>query len=298
MSRVRSAENGRERLAATPRATPWPGGRSDASVKSAVRVFEILELFKELKRPLRLTEITRQFKYPASSASALLKTMTAHGYLSFHAASHSYFPTVRLSHVVDWVPGIEFERRCVLPAMQRLHGRTQEWTVLCAINDVFVEFIEVLRSSHPIQLWSPPGTRHPLVKVGVGWLFLDHMAGGLDPSQSPHVASLYRQTLARGLMTKNELSLKTLCARLRELRGKDHIFTTAETYAPHKPPGHLGGSMVSMLLPGPATHRPLALAVGGPADRIAANLDDILAEMRREIKVIAVASRRIGETSE
>ena len=50
--------------------------------------------------------------------------------------------------------------------------------------------------------------------------------------------------------------------------------------------------MVSMLVPCPATHRPLALAVGGPADRIAANLDFILGEMRNEIKAIA-GERRV-----
>lgn len=261
-----------------------------AAVKSAVRVFEILELFKEVQRPLRLTDIVRRVKYPASSASGLLKTMTTHGYLRFDRASHSYFPTVRLSQIVSWVPGVEFEQRAVMPAMQRLHSRTQEWTVLCAATDIFVEFVEVLRSTHPIQLWSPPGTRHPLVKVGVGWLFLNDMSKGRDPTQSPQIASLYQQTVARGLLTKNELPLKTLYRRLRAVRDTDHIFTTAETYAPHRPPGHLGGSMISMLLPSPPTHRPLALAVGGPAERIASNLDFIVAAMRKEIKAIAAAA--------
>ena len=265
----------------------------DSAVKSAVRVFEILELFGEVKRPLRLTEITKRFGYPVSSASGLLKTMTSHGYLVFDAVARTYFPSPRLSHMMSWVPGIEFEQGVVMQAMRRLHGRTQEWTVLCAVKDIFVEFVEVLRSGHPIQLWSPPGTKHALVKVGVGWLFLNQISDGLDPARSPQVATLYRETVRRGLLSKGELTLKTLCERLRDLKEQDHIFTTAETYAPQKPPGHQGGSMISMLLPCPATHRPLALAVGGPADRIAANLDFIVAEMRKEIRIVAAEGRRI-----
>lgn len=219
--------------------------------------------------------------------------MTLNGYLVFDAGTHSYFPTARLSQMMSWVPGFEFEQGAVMQAMHRLHGRTQEWTVLCAVRDIFVEFVEVFRSGHPIQLWSPPGTKHPLVKVGVGWLFLSQMSSGKDPAQSPQIANLYRQTVERGLLSKNELPLRQLHQRLRDIQRKDYIFTTAETYAPHRPPGHLGGSMVSMLLPCPATHRPLALAVGGPADRIAANLDFIVAEMKKEIKTIATAGERI-----
>ena len=266
-----------------------------ASVKSAVRVFEILELFKEVRRPLRLTDIVRRFNYPASSASGLLKTMTAHGYLQFNRTTHCYFTTARLSQMVSWVPGVEFEQRVVMRAMQKLHSRTKEWTVLCTATDIFVEFVEVLRSTHSIQLWSPPGTKHALVKVGVGWLLLSSMYNGQNAAQSQQIANLYRQTVARGFLSKNELSLKTLFSRLRAARDSDHIFTTPETYAPHKPPGHVGGSMVSMLVPSPATHRPLALAVGGPAERIAANLDFIVAEMRKEIKAIAASGGRLPQ---
>jgi DNA-binding IclR family transcriptional regulator len=269
------------------------GGKADLAVKSAVRVFEILEFFREVKRPLRLTEITRRFDYPASSASGLLKTMTSHGYLNFNAATHTYFPTARLSQVVSWVPGMEFEQGAVMHAMRRLHGRIQEWTVLCTVNDIFVEFAEVLRSTHPIQLWSPPGTKHPLVKVVVGWLFLNQMIGGQNPENAPQIAHLYRQSIERGVLSQSELPLKALYGRLRGLRGKEYIFTTPETYAPHKPPGHLGGSMVSMLVPCPPTHRPLAIAVGGPADRIATNLKGIVTEMRNEIANVATARDRI-----
>jgi hypothetical protein len=48
--------------------------------------------------------------------------------------------------------------------------------------------------------------------------------------------------------------------------------------------------MLSMLLPSPATHRPFAFAIGGPAERIAANLDFIVGEMRKEITAPASAS--------
>jgi hypothetical protein len=45
----------------------------------------------------------------------------------------------------------------------------------------------------------------------------------------------------------------------------------------------------SMLLPSPVTHRPLAFPIGGPAERIAANLDFIVGKMRKEIRALTAS---------
>ena len=75
-------------------------------VKSARRVFEILEFFAMTRRPCRALDIAASLMYPASSTAALLKTMTHRGYLSYEQRSHTYFPTVRLYHVTARLHGL------------------------------------------------------------------------------------------------------------------------------------------------------------------------------------------------
>jgi IclR family transcriptional regulator, KDG regulon repressor len=48
---------------------------SNELTKSARRVFDILELFRERQCPLRLKDVADSLDMPTSSAAALLKTM-------------------------------------------------------------------------------------------------------------------------------------------------------------------------------------------------------------------------------
>ena len=51
------------------------------TVKSADRVFDLLELFERVRRPLRVGEIAERLGVPQSSVSMLLRTMVARGYM-------------------------------------------------------------------------------------------------------------------------------------------------------------------------------------------------------------------------
>src|ERR1700755_1887392 len=76
---------------------------SDGLTKSARRVFDILELFRERQCPLRLKDVVDSLGMPTSSAAALLKTMAQMNYLSFESTSRTYLPTLRLSQLGSWV---------------------------------------------------------------------------------------------------------------------------------------------------------------------------------------------------
>jgi IclR family KDG regulon transcriptional repressor len=66
---------------------------SNELTKSARRVFDILELFRERQCPLRLKDVVDSLDMPTSSAAALLKTMTQLNYLSFESTSRAYLPS-------------------------------------------------------------------------------------------------------------------------------------------------------------------------------------------------------------
>ncbi|HXC55894.1 MAG TPA: helix-turn-helix domain-containing protein [Rhizomicrobium sp.] len=59
------------------------------TIKSAVRVFEVLELFERERRPLTLKDICGAFGYAPSSGAALLKSLVALGYLDYAREKHS-----------------------------------------------------------------------------------------------------------------------------------------------------------------------------------------------------------------
>ena len=66
------------------------------AVKSAMRTFEVLELFAEHRRPMALNEIYTGLGYPQSSTTNLLKSMVLLGYLNYNRARRTYLPTMRV----------------------------------------------------------------------------------------------------------------------------------------------------------------------------------------------------------
>lgn len=74
-------------------------------IKTARRIFEVLEYFDEVQQPASLKDMSIHFGYPVSSASALLKSMVVMGYLDYDAYSRTYMPTMRIATLGNWVQG-------------------------------------------------------------------------------------------------------------------------------------------------------------------------------------------------
>jgi DNA-binding IclR family transcriptional regulator len=248
------------------------------SVKSAMRVFEILEHFKGVRQPLRLTDLAAQLGYPVSSTAALIKTLVDAGYFRFDSQSRAYFPTPRLSQLTDWIPAPNYEEGPVLDAMHQLQQSTGEMIVLGTPIGVYIEYVNTLRSSQAVPLYAPPGTRRLLVQTGMGWLMLSRMS-------ETAALNIYRRTIGLRELTEDELSRDAFLARIGQMRQQDHAFTHAKDYA--RPTAHWSGAMMSMLLPVPPKHRRLAIGIGGVADRLEANIEHIRARLRAEVTRLA-----------
>ncbi|WP_424139854.1 IclR family transcriptional regulator [Roseomonas chloroacetimidivorans] len=250
---------------------------ADPSVKSATRVFEILEYFSEVRRPLRLKDFVDHSGYPVSSTAALLKTMTAQGYLTFDRVARTYLPTLKLLRLVGCISSAAYESGPVLDAMRNLQQSTGELIVLGTVNDIHVEYVEALRSTQDIQLWSPPGTKRLLVQSALGWMLLSEL-----PSRV--VERIFRRTVALGKISEAELPLHALFTRLEACRQAGHIFPMPTDYV--RTPAQPGGAIIATTAPTAPGQRPLAIGVGGPATRLRENMDHIVQEMRREMLVL------------
>jgi DNA-binding IclR family transcriptional regulator len=248
------------------------------AVKSAVRALEVLEQFGELRQPLRLKDIARNLRYPTSSTAALLKSLADCGYLTFDRNSRQYYPTSKLPDLGSRLASATLEDGSLMDTMHTLQQSTGELIVVGTPNDIFIDYIKSLRSTQPIQLYTPAGTRRLMIQSGMGWLLLSRM-------ERMNTLRIYQRTIVAGELRPSDFSERQLVDRLQKLRDSDYVFTRSSDYV--KTTAHIGGAMIAMLVPTPPGHRSLVLGVGGPADRLSKNREDIVKQMRSEIERLA-----------
>ena len=257
-------------------------------IKSAVRVLSILEEFGRQRQPLRLKDIATGLGYPVSSAAALLKSLVSSGYLSFDRNSHYYYPTDKLPDLGTRLASAAIEEGILMDVMGALQQSTGELIVVGTPNDLYIEYVKVLRSTHPIQLYSPVGTRRLAIQSGMGWLFMSRM-------DRATALKIYRRTIATGALRASEFSERQLVERLESLANRDNVFTTYNDYVSRN--AFFGGAMLSMLVPTAAHNRALILGVGGPADRLTKNREKIAKQMRTELRRVATLLKKRTATS-
>ncbi|MCC2097199.1 MAG: helix-turn-helix domain-containing protein [Hyphomicrobiales bacterium] len=252
-------------------------------VKSAARVFEILELFDHHRQPLRLKQIAAGLGHPTSSTAALLKTMAAQGYLRFDNRNHTYIPTPRLAKLASWVPFEDFEQGIVMDMLRHIQNESGELAVLAAENGIYLEYEQTLAAREGIQLTIAPGTRRLLVQTGTGWLLLNLRT-------REQAMAIYRQTVDAGELDPGRFTADDFIDRLEDHTGKTLSYVRARDLV--MPTAHWGGAMLSALIPTPPGHRPLALGIGGPAERLEARMEKIETLMLGAIGTIRASLSR------
>lgn len=237
---------------------------SDTAVKSAKRVFEVLELFERERRPLSLKAVLEALDYPASSGSALLKSLVTLGYLDYDRDRRSYFPTMRIAALGAWVHEALFEDGALASVMQHLREATGETVILGTQSDLTAQYVHVVRSGEPLQFAVPPGTRRPLANSGMGWLLLS--------AKSDDEIERLRRRINAEAGGEEALSREDLALRVGEVRTRGYAFSK-NTVSP-------GAGIIGVLLPKGPFGRVFGLGIGGPVARLEANEAAIVAELR------------------
>jgi IclR family KDG regulon transcriptional repressor len=240
---------------------------SDGLTKSARRVFDILELFRERQCPLRLKDVVDALGMPTSSAAALLKTMAQMNYLSFESTSRAYLPTLRLSQLGGWVTPASYEVGPIQEAVRRIGRKLGETILLGTPIDIYVEIVDILRARQPLQYFTHVGTRVLLVHSGLGWPLLGEL-------RDEEIARIYRHTLRQNRIERGVSSLNRLKNDIEQVRRDGYCLSRGMVTR--------GVGVVGMLVPTPAKHRRLAIGIAGPQERIEKNLAKILAAFRAE----------------
>ena len=222
-------------------------------VKSALRVLEVLELFDAERRPLRIADIVDRLNMPQSSASMLIKTLVARGYMDFDAASREYCPSVRVSFLGAWAVGDPGRREEIIEAMRELAEDTGETVVLGRRSGLFMQYLSVIESQYALRLTLSSGTMRPLHRTAIGILLLSR----LDDEQ---VGRLLRRWNAEHGQDGVPARISDTMRAVEQARRQGH-YESENLATP-------GSGVIAALLATPVRGQYLGIGVGGPVARL------------------------------
>jgi len=242
-------------------------------VKSAVRVLQVLEYFQQQRRPCALKEICEALKYPQSSGTVLMKNLVTLGYLSYDRATRFYFPTLRVAALGDWVSQALFGQGEIFELMHDLHLATGESVSIALQNDIYMQYIRVIQSIHPLRFHTEEGSMRPLTQSAVGWLLMS-----VHPDKA--VERLVRRANIATPAGAERQPLETMMKRVQAAR-RDSV-----AYAENIP--LIGGASVCALLPVTVQGRAVSLGLGGAIERVRPNRE----RYTRMVKELAASLKK------
>lgn len=255
-------------------------------MKSAARVLEVFEYFDRVRRPASLMEIARALDYPQSSTTELLKSLEHLGYLSYDPHLRQYMLTHRVGLLGSWVQNIHQSFTPILTLMEELGERSRETIILAEQSGTIVRYIYVVPSRKEMRLHVGPGTVRPVVRSGVGLVFLAHY----PPERVREILKRVNADRARG---EAAIDYATLSEKLKKIRADGYHLLTHGV--------NVGAGTVSTLLPGGPGFPPLAIAIGGLAESIEGNHRELVALLRTSIRkhlgVAEAAPKRTGSSN-
>jgi DNA-binding IclR family transcriptional regulator len=243
--------------------------KADNSVKSARRVFDVLEFFEEHQQAASVIEVANALKFPQSSTSALMRTMTAFGYLHYDTSRRTYLPTPRVAMLGQWISPALFTRGRLLNLMEDLSARTGETIMVALRNGLSAQYIHVIQAKLPMRLYVKAGTLRPLARSGSGYALLSSY-----PDRE--VRRLVRLINANETRPDRQVDIKALLRELRKVRSQGHAFSV-NLVTP-------GAGVVAMNLPPVAESKePLVLCVAGLTDALMAQEIELAQLMAKAI---------------
>jgi DNA-binding IclR family transcriptional regulator len=230
-------------------------------VKSAHRVLRIFEYFAEIQRPAAMTEISRRLKYPASSTSALLKSLVELGYLDNDRRARTYVPTLRIALLSAWIGNRMLPGGNLDAITHELHDATGLTTFVVARNQLYSQYISVLQGTTPVRYYLEPGGQRLLTRSTPGRVLLSLMS---DEEA--------RRLVLRVNAEKTPVRFSQIQPALAAIRRQGFAYT--------RDMGTPGLSTIAMQLTASGPGSPLVIAVAGPNAIVAAQAKAIIGKMR------------------
>ncbi len=247
-----------------------PGRKPDNAVKSAKRVFEVLEFFEERKSDASAIEVADSLDLPQSSTSALMRTMTTMGYLHYDPSRRTYIPTARLSMLGHWISPSLFQQGRLINLMEDLAERTGETVMVGLRTGLAAQYIHVIQAKLPMRLYVRTGTLRPLARSGLGYALLASYP-------NKEVRRLVKLMNAAEADPSKIVDIRSLLVEVEKVRKHGHALSL-NLVTP-------GAGVVAMPLPKLAeSSAPLAICVAGLTNALASQEREFAGLMRDAIR--------------
>ncbi|GMV63743.1 MAG: hypothetical protein AMXMBFR74_29100 [Parvibaculum sp.] len=222
---------------------------SAATVKSATRVLEIFEYFDEVRRPVTIQDVAQALSYPHSSTAALLKSLVSLGYLEHDDRGRTFFPSIRISLLGNWVEAEALPIRNVQRLMRRLSADTKCTIILAARLGDHAQYIKVIQGTSPIRFHVKPSTRRMLAFSTIGRVLL---------SELPLLEARRLIQDALAAMPERRASTQEIEDELQRIR-KRGFALYSDLVTP-------GATMLAMPIPTGPSGRPVAIGIAAPKE--------------------------------
>ncbi|WER48756.1 IclR family transcriptional regulator [Cupriavidus sp. WKF15] len=147
-----------------------------ASVKTALRVIEIMEIYAREGRSLTLTELAKLLGAPMSSCLGLIRTLASLGYLYETGRRQGYYPTSRLLNIAQRISRNDPLLERVQPVLEALRDATGETVIFGKLqDDGRVLYLEVRESQNPVRYIATPGELRDVHVNSIGRAILGAM---------------------------------------------------------------------------------------------------------------------------
>jgi len=251
----------------------WPSLPSSV-VKSAGRVLQILEYFDDTRRAMNMVDVSRALGYPESSTSILLRSLVTLGYLEYDRFKRTYRPTNRVRLLGNWIDRDLFEGDAVIRLMERLNEETHDAVFLASRNGLDAQYIHVVQARTALRLHVTTGTTRSLCSAAVGYVLLSSLT-------DTDVANITRRVNAEMRDVDRVYKLAEVLCHVESVRKQGYVLVDSQITP--------GTAVLAMPLQPERTNSPLAIAIGGPAERMHSRRDELLGHLNRYIAEVMPA---------
>jgi len=239
--------------------------------KSVARIFEVLELFSRTQQPMRAVEIQKALDYPQPSTLALLKNLVELKYLSFDRVHKTYFPTLELARLAQWVEPALVGQGWLAQIADELSIACNETASVIGQNNIHSQIIYVHKAEHPLALQVEAGLGAPLCATSVGRAILS-----LQGDEQIEALIAETNKLEKRSGSKIHHDMQNIMVSIRTIREKGYL-STYDLYIK-------GVGTIVFPLPADFNGHPIAIAVAGTTERIREQETFILRTLRTTIQ--------------
>jgi len=207
--------------------------------QSIAKALQIVEVMADAEGPMRLQDVGKNVKLPASTVLRFLKTLMDHGYVEQNPKTLQYYLTLKFCQLSERIKRQIKIRDIAHPLLVDLSRELREATSLAVARDGQVVYVDVVEGpDHMLQTLQRIGKIAPMNSTGVGKALMQDYSGdeisalvtthGL-PKLTPNTIGSKRalikelsQVREQGYATDNEeceIGVRCVAAPIRDYSG-------------------------------------------------------------------------------